>query len=229
LTLINQIGANFEIAKFEATQLSSIFHRDIELVHNPSYGIMYDICQAIGGRTFELMSQPTITLEHTIKEALSQQNNHKIVIISHSNGTIVTTNAIRKLLMDAKPEERSKIEKSVEVYNFCNLATHFPLTERGPIYECFANPQDPMAMLGSSTAPQAEKYSSTSLAHEVSKFSEKMKPKTFINSDSSKKGHFLGVHYLPDWMDAKYTNLEENMDTRGSRLYGYYERARKCN
>ena len=177
------------MAKFEASQLSMMFQRDIELVYNPSYGMMYDICQSIGGRTFEIMAQPTIVLELAIKEALNQPNNNKIIIISHSNGTIVTANALRKLLVDAKPEERSKIEKTVEVFNFCNMATHLPMIEKGPIYESFGNPQDPMSMLGSSTGTQAEKYSSTSLASEVmTKMEGKMKPKMFVNKDASKKG-----------------------------------------
>ncbi|RDW71098.1 hypothetical protein BP6252_07661 [Coleophoma cylindrospora] len=102
-------------------RLADTFRREIFAVHNPTYGIIFDLIQCLIERD---LSYDTCDIRQAytfIKRELMSEKNTKVVLILHSQGGIEGGMVIDWLLADV-PETKMK---KLEVYTFGNAANHF--------------------------------------------------------------------------------------------------------
>jgi hypothetical protein len=171
--------------------LARIFNREITYIYNPSYGVWFDLAECILGRNFDILGDVESAINLTLEQYLREKNCKKIIIVCHSQGTIITSNVMNDWVRKENPNL-----KKIEVYMFGSAARVMEqLTIEGeeyPYYENYANTGDIVTYLGI-FSPQSQK-----------------KGRIFINK---KNGHLLGAHYLPDLLKGNFREIEPGQNT----------------
>lgn len=176
---INGIATSPPVAILNCLELARVFNRPIHLIHTPTWGAAWDIWDSIIARTLRkdgYLSKPAYDV---VKEALA--THEKVVIIGHSQGTIVSSYIARKLLKDKQFRHHAP---KLEIYCLAGVADSFrldkQLSEKArhgvPYVEHFANGLDFFCRIGV-------------LAHQ-----EHTAGAIFKLQD--RKGHLLNDHYL---------------------------------
>lgn len=186
---LNGICTNRSVLRLNGKALADIFQHKIHLMHNPSDGIVLDLLECIVGRTL----QPISTLEASVAIILEEAlNTHqKVVLIAHSQGGIITTGALKKLVSKLTGS-RARLLNKLEVYTFASAATEFNFPQINA--EHFSHQRDYVARIG--------------VAGNCNRFTGRV-----FNFDAS--GHLLNTHYLKSFIGNKF--LAE--DGRASQLY----------
>ncbi len=177
---LNGICTAPAMALLEAEELAKAFYRPIHLIHTPTYGVVWDLWDAITARTLRKDGKLARPAFNIVKNALLTHEH--VVLLSYSQGTIISSYIVRKILKD--PELRQHAHK-LEIYCLAGVADSlhidYPLTaEHGhpvPYVEHFANGQDFFARIG-----VLSHYYATSGA-------------VFVQPE--KRGHMLTDHYIP--------------------------------
>ena len=193
---INGIATAPAVAMLNGKELADAFNRPINLIHTPTYSAAWDLWDSIHARTFRKdghLSRPAFNI---VKEALEAGN--KVVLLGHSQGTIVSSYIMRKLLKDP---ELKPLAKNLEIYAIGGVADSMRIcpeqTEEEnrpvPYIEHFANEGDFFARIGV-------------LAYENSTNGRLFR--------RSSKGHLLNVHYIGGIVRGEFCNGQ-------SRLFKY--------
>ncbi|MDX1804178.1 MAG: hypothetical protein R3292_08855 [Alcanivorax sp.] len=194
---INGMGTAAPVAILNASEIARLFHRPVHLIHTPTWGLLRDLMESITARTLRKdgkLSRPAL---HVIVEALEKYE--RVVLVSHSQGTIVASYIVRKLLRHATTRH---LVRKLEIYCIGGVADSLQvdpaLTLRAghpvPYVEHFANGRDYLAQVGI-------------LAHLDSTAGT-------LYCRPERSGHLLNTHYLPGIARGDYCQ-------RQSRLYQY--------
>jgi len=194
---INGHGSAPPVAMLNASELARVFQRPISLIHTPTWGLARDLVESITARTLRKdgkLSRPAI---YVIQEAL--KNHERVVLICHSQGTIVASYIVRKLLRHASTRDLVKklelyciggVSDSLEVDHALSREAGHPV----PYVEHFANGRDYFAQVG--VLSHLDTTSGT------------------VFCIPERAGHLLNQHYLAGIARGDYCN-------RTSRLYRY--------
>ena len=103
---LNGICTNEAVAKINSDLISRLFQRPVTCIHNATCSIGLDLTQCVVGKIFKTdpdlehaqsMTEPAIKATLAIIEALKDPNKDKVVLLCHSQGTIITANVLRAL------------------------------------------------------------------------------------------------------------------------------------
>eukprot|EP00571_Detonula_confervacea_P016595 CAMPEP_0172311104 /NCGR_PEP_ID=MMETSP1058-20130122/13717_1 /TAXON_ID=83371 /ORGANISM="Detonula confervacea, Strain CCMP 353" /LENGTH=399 /DNA_ID=CAMNT_0013024179 /DNA_START=234 /DNA_END=1434 /DNA_ORIENTATION=- len=148
---VNGIGTNGADAKMNCREIYEMFGRPVDLLHNPTDGMLLDLLECIAGKT-GLMHFGVIEPRKLLMEKLAEnlkgakaKGITKIVLIAHSQGTIITGNAISNLGENDK-ELAELMKELLEVYIFAGCAHHMP--DNVKHLEYLSNRGDVVAWLG---------------------------------------------------------------------------------
>ncbi len=137
---VNGICSDRETAVLQGECLSTLFNRNITVVHNPSYGPIPDLVECAFERTFDGTCAVTADLYTEIVKALF--SGKKIKLIGHSQGGIIVSRVLRVL-----KEMELGAYKNLEVYTFASGADEdVPL--EGVHQEHFVNTDDFVSRIG---------------------------------------------------------------------------------
>jgi len=156
---VNGIMTSLAKANETRKSLYQLFNRPIHLLHNPTDGIVLDLLECIGGKTGLFLygsSEPRKVLKETLVELLQNTNYDKIVLIAHSQGTIITGNVLADLgnvRNDddplSTPEIRTLMKHKLEIYALANAAHIMPGSNKVVAHlESISNRCDTVAWLG---------------------------------------------------------------------------------
>ncbi|CAB4129462.1 Domain of unknown function DUF676, lipase-like [uncultured Caudovirales phage] len=140
---VNGICTDANLAKLNGACLSELFSRKIQVIHNPTFGIIPDLAECIFERTFDGFAPITAHLYNEVISAMAKKQ--KVVIIGHSQGGIITESLLK--LFNINNIKCSNIE----VYNFASAADE-DLVVPGVYQEHFANENDFVSRVGILTA-----------------------------------------------------------------------------
>eukprot|EP01111_Echinosteliopsis_oligospora_P001029 TRINITY_DN1132_c0_g1_i1.p1 TRINITY_DN1132_c0_g1~~TRINITY_DN1132_c0_g1_i1.p1 ORF type:complete len:443 (+),score=64.90 TRINITY_DN1132_c0_g1_i1:122-1450(+) len=194
---VNGMCVDNNLGAANATQLSKIFQKQVGFFHNPTQGLLFDFFECLVGRTFNFQTPVSRRLTKCLTEFLGDSKYEKVVLVVHSQGGIIASNAMELLI-----KRKVDIHK-LEVYTFGSAADEFAEVfdnETGkcyPYYEHFANEDDYIAKIGTLH---------WQLPGNV--FSRK------------RDGHFMGEHYLPDFKRGLY-KIYFGPKGAKSRLFSY--------
>eukprot|EP01104_Vermistella_antarctica_P013030 TRINITY_DN3876_c0_g1_i2.p1 TRINITY_DN3876_c0_g1~~TRINITY_DN3876_c0_g1_i2.p1 ORF type:complete len:411 (+),score=94.79 TRINITY_DN3876_c0_g1_i2:172-1404(+) len=179
------------------------------LLYNPTDGVINDLFECLLGRTFHWPSIPAQLFYIDVLRALKKTNLKKVVLVGHSQGTIILDNVVHLLitLRDQNGLTDAHFAK-LEVYMFAAACDHVYNPDEMVHVEYFANHHDLVAQFGI-LAPE--------LHH-----SKYTKSHTFYNADRT--GHILNEHYLNKFEEQPYAGPDKKIK---SRLYGYLKVKRK--
>ncbi len=194
---INGMGTAGPVALLNASEIARLFGRPVHLIHTPTWGLLRDVAESITARTLRKDGKLSRPAMHILVDAL--ENNDRVVLVCHSQGSIVASYIVRKLLRH--PSTRPLVKKlelyciggvadSLDIDPQLTLAAGHPV----PYVEHFANGRDYLAQLGI-------------LSHLDSTAGT-------VYCLPSRPGHLLNEHYLPAIVRGDFCQ-------RRSRLYGY--------
>ena len=194
--------------------LAALFHRPITVIHNPTNTLFLDLIECVIGKSFKRSTEPARTAVHPISEALKNPEKKRVIVIAHSQGTIIMANVLRTLIQQCHEHPQNEVDlNKLEIYAFANCADEMRYApnlrtlQNNPVpwIENFANQYDLVARLGM-LAPK------------------KKKRKIVIDGDVHLKkegwGHFLNEHYLHGFDNGK-RDYEPVKADKKARLYGY--------
>ena len=195
---VNGIMSNEDVIKTNKDELKSIFNRPINVLHNVTDSLISDLIECLIGKTTENLTEAsTITLYAVCRNLLNPKIK-KLVIICHSQGTIITANVLNnlhKLGLNKKP-----YLKKLEIYAFANCASKMTyIKDTLPYMEHFANEHDFVAKLGCNCDDDIKKYIS-------------IDGKIYITKNKS--GHMFNSHYIDilhnDYPDSRLLTYLKN-------------------
>lgn len=194
---INGVATAPPVALLNAAEIARLFQRPVHLIHTPTWGLARDIVESVTARTLRKdgkLSRPAV---YVVQEALEQHE--RVVLFCHSQGTIVASYIVRKLLRHAATRD---LVQKLELYCIGGVADSLhidpALTHAAghpvPYVEHFANGRDYFARIG------------------VLSHLDSTAGTVFCVPERS--GHLLNEHYLAGIARGDYCN-------RSSRLYRY--------
>ncbi len=102
---VNGILTNADVAQLNAAHLSHLFHRPLTLLQNATAGLVVDLLQCAIGKQWRRITEPVVKAMPAIHAALKRSDKDRVVVIAHSQGTIIMAQVLDLLyqLTDAPP------------------------------------------------------------------------------------------------------------------------------
>ncbi len=177
---VNGIMSDENVVYSNQRLLKEMFKRPINLIHNVSDSLIIDLVECLIGKQTEYLTEPSLIGLQTISQKILNPEISKIVLLCHSQGTIIISKIIDNLYkLGINTEEYLK---KIEIYAFANCATKMNyLLNELPYIENFANDNDLIAKLGCNCSEDMKEYI-------------KIDGKLFISKNSY--GHMFNSHYM---------------------------------
>lgn len=232
---INGICTNEMIARQNASYLSEMFHRPFQIVQNATDGAAVDLMECVVGKGLGVMTEPARKGYPAILAALKDPRKERVVVVCHSQGTIIMSNILQalkdpsfkcKLYAKASqaPGEHCLYEPDalddlsllgkLEIYAFANCATRMTKVDgqNFPHIESYGNQYDIVARLGC-------------LSPKKNELGIRIGGSTYEATGAW--GHLLNAHYLfaiHDYLAGNkpnpYVSINGNQQPR---LYEYFK------
>ena len=201
---INGIMTNDTLARVNGRHVATLFGRPVTVIQNATSGLGVDLAECVLGKAYFATTEAAKVALPPIHAALTDPSVSRVVVLAHSQGTIIAANVLERIgqlhrkiepppgssrygLRTLDDEHIAKLE----IYAFANCATRMPYldaAQRRPWIESYGNEWDVVARLGM-LAPD--------------------KPGTGVVIDGpvyqrcGAVGHLLGEHYLCPIADAQ--------------------------
>ena len=94
---LNGIMTDDYLAQVNAAFVSYLFHRPVTLIQNSTDSFVIDMLQCMIGKEWAQMTEPVIKAFPVIYDALKSPQKRKVLVIAHSQGTIIIANVLRLL------------------------------------------------------------------------------------------------------------------------------------
>ncbi|KAM3582374.1 hypothetical protein VKS41_005019 [Umbelopsis sp. WA50703] len=101
--------------------LANIFGRRITGIHNKTFGIFGDIIECLIQRDFNYMTNDARVTYNLVRQALLNERIKRVVLLGHSQGGLIVTLVVDRLLAEMSQDVLAKLE----VYTFASFANHF--------------------------------------------------------------------------------------------------------
>ena len=128
--LINGILTNDAVAQMNAAYLSYLFHRPITLIQNATDSFPVDMLECILGKEWQRTTEPVIKAMPVIYDALKRPEIEKVVVVTHSQGTIIMANVLRWLYALTIPPMTSREEAMAGDFRYADPCFIFPDDDR---------------------------------------------------------------------------------------------------
>jgi hypothetical protein len=101
---VNGICTNEDVARMNAEYLAHLFHRPVTVVQNATDSVWVDLYECALGKGFKddpnskdrkTMTEPAWRATAAILEALNAPQTKRVVVLAHSQGTIIVANVLR--------------------------------------------------------------------------------------------------------------------------------------
>ncbi|CAM9911497.1 unnamed protein product, partial [Ascophyllum nodosum] len=204
---VNGICTTKQMAKNTCKELSAMFQRDVIGVHNPTDSMIVDLLECILGKLWigesVCVCEPVKLVYEEVKKALQDPKKTKVVLISHSQGTIIAGDVLWKLWSDTlandtcNPGSRVQTAMSrLEIYAVANASQYMEQRDGFPYIESICNNYDNVGMLGANAPAMTKATWDIRIAGKV------------IFPIKPKWGHMISSHYLQflkkgDYPDSK--------------------------
>jgi len=120
---INGVATNEAVAKINSALISKMFLRPVTVVHNETDSLLFDLIQCAIGKEFKTnpslsvpqsMTEPAVKATIAILKALVDPERDKVVVICHSQGSIITANVIRALTVAIERMRKDQLAETIE-------------------------------------------------------------------------------------------------------------------
>ena len=174
--------------------LQDIFNEPVDILHNASDSLPVDLIESAIGKQYTKLSEPGYVLFTALARRLLDPETEKIIVIAHSQGTIITSNVLKALCDCGINSVQKEYLKKLEIYMVANCSSdtrYIDPENQLPYIENISNRGDFVCYLGS-----------------LSRLNFHIDGKHII---SEKQGH---------WFNKSYFNNFRN-EMQSSKLYNY--------
>ncbi|RUP44876.1 hypothetical protein BC936DRAFT_148908 [Jimgerdemannia flammicorona] len=174
--------------------LASMFGRRVVGIHNRSFGLVFDLVECLLQRDMGYVTDDARQAYASVKSELLREDVNKVVFIAHSQGSIIASMVVDRLLTTL-PEDAVR---KLEVYTFGSAANHMH-DGNGLIrhIEHFANGGDFVSQTGVLAYTPLKQPGNEYRGH--------------LYIDSKAKGHLLNMHYLGNTFKAGKKAMESRL------------------
>ncbi len=104
---INGIGTNLDVARMNTAKLAKMYRRPITGIYNPTCSLLLDLWECLDELVDKsdpvlskpaTMSDPDYVAAHAVFAALAEEDVQRVVLIAHSQGTIIAANVLKALV-----------------------------------------------------------------------------------------------------------------------------------
>ena len=195
---INGIMSEEKIVNKNKQLLKKILNRPVNIIHNVTDSLIVDLLECLIGKQTDDLTEPSTKTLYTLSQKLHDSEIKKIILICHSQGTIITGKAIKNLKLLGLDKE--EYVKKIEIYAFSNCSSDMTYIEKNyPYIESFANENDLVAKMGCNCSDDIKELIN-------------IDGKLFVNKNSS--GHMFNTHYFNnfsiDYSESKLNNYIKN-------------------
>ena len=118
---INGIATNEDVARFNSAYLAHLFHRPVTVVNNASCSLPADLLECMVGKGLKfcdktMMTEPAWRASAAILEALNSNAIEHVIVIAHSQGTIIMSNVLA--VIGEALKSHLALEKEPEWHDF---------------------------------------------------------------------------------------------------------------
>mmetsp|Transcript_18983 Transcript_18983/g.26724 ORF Transcript_18983/g.26724 Transcript_18983/m.26724 type:complete len:466 (-) Transcript_18983:193-1590(-) len=138
----------------------------------------------------------------------------KVVLIAHSQGTIIAGNVLTELVEEINeiPEMQNILQNAkLEVFNFANCAHQMPSTQEGLYVENISNGGDIVAWLGALYPPILRRFWLT-------RHGKSLQIGGTSIVETSLWGHLLSTHYLEPMQKGYYATASQDYNQKGTKI-----------
>lgn len=117
--LINGIMTNDAVAQLNAALLAEMFHRPITLIQNSTSSLLVDLFQCALDKEGWKITEPVTKAFPAIYDALKRPHRRRVVVIAHSQGTIIAAVVLallQKLVAHALPVAGAELPAPAAAY-----------------------------------------------------------------------------------------------------------------
>lgn len=117
---INGIGTNFDVARMNTAKLAKMHRRPITGIYNPTCSLLLDLWECLDELVDKsdpvlskpaTMNDPDYVASHAVFAALAEEHVQRVVLIAHSQGTIIAANVLKALVSMFRTLESGGIEQ----------------------------------------------------------------------------------------------------------------------
>jgi hypothetical protein len=94
---VNGVASNDAVAQLNSAYLSYLFHRPLTMVQNSTDSLLLDLLECIGGKQWYRYTEAATKAFPPIYDALKRPDKCRVVVIAHSQGTIIMATVLRML------------------------------------------------------------------------------------------------------------------------------------
>ena len=189
---INGIMSNKDVIELNRKELSNLLNRPINILHNATDSFLSDLIECFIGKATNDLTEASTEALHTLCNKILNPKIKKILLICHSQGTIIISNVLQNLHKLGLDKE--EYLKKIEIYAFANCSTKMNyIIDDLPYIESFANNNDIVASMGCNC-------------------SEDIKDLISIDGEKficKKSGHMFNSHYINNFK-IDYPNSKLN-------------------
>lgn len=102
-------------------RISLLFRRKVQGIHNQSYGMIGDFVECLLQRCLSYSTMDVRVAVEVVKGHLLDREVKKVVLLAHSQGGIIASMVVDRVLMELSAEGVGKLE----IYTFGSAASHF--------------------------------------------------------------------------------------------------------
>ncbi|CAN0368202.1 unnamed protein product [Pylaiella littoralis] len=186
---VNGICTTHRMALATGAELSEMFNKNVTVVHNPTDSALMDLAECIIGKLWTgqsfATSKPSSLLLDKLLKTLKDTTIPKVVLVAHSQGTIIASDVLGRLWNAVAMEK-------LEMYNLANAAHWMDQRDGYPYIESLCNQRDSVAMLGANAPERVKKMWNIDIAGPV------------LYPSTSRWGHMISAHYLKHLKNGDY-------------------------
>jgi hypothetical protein len=219
---INGVATNDAVARLNVACLADLFHRPITVIQNSTDGLLIDLVQCAVGKQWRKATEPAIKAFPVLYDALTDPDRKRVVLIAHSQGTIVAANLLRMLYKITEPAEPAD-PVSYEGVGAADDGVRLDLADFDPLERhhlaklelyCFATCANelkyfPRLPTGSAPIPWIEHFGNEfdlvarlgMLAPDPERWQIDIDGPRYVHT--GRWGHLLNMHYLFDIADEQ--------------------------
>lgn len=119
---INGILTNDSVAQLNASFISDLFHRPVTIIQNTTQSLLIDLSECAFGKAWKKewkdLQEAAVKAFPPIYEALKRSDKHKVVVLAHSQGTIIISVVLamlKSITAGAQTAERPPEEPEAEM------------------------------------------------------------------------------------------------------------------
>jgi pimeloyl-ACP methyl ester carboxylesterase len=94
---VNGICSDARIARLNAALLTKVFHRPVTVLYNATEGVWLDLIECAFGKAWDAVTDAASANVGELLDALCDPNTRRVVLIAHSQGTIVAAVLLKVL------------------------------------------------------------------------------------------------------------------------------------